>query len=198
MITKRVKRIIFIIILILLAGVAYSFNSMSWKNKITKYNGDGNIKSLKTGVIFKGYEVQFESFQLNHPYTADYEVSNLPKLKKSLVIVLRIEGKQPELKINDDKMRTIEDSLLTLKVNKKSGENIVFIKSKLKDWIKTSLIDSNSIDLYFMGPQKSSILDFQTIKGENFKVSITYEPSESDIELIDFNGAIIIRSGGHK
>ena len=187
------KIILSLVGLIIILSVGYGIDQNNWKDEVGNYSGDGEISILETGLLLKGYQISFDSFSINEPYKASYQLKDLPNLKKSLALSLSASRSLTEF--TDDDL--LNGSSLTLNVND-NNKRIVSISEKLSKWNKTSDVDSSETRLYFMASGKSSIIDYEDYKGADLLVDIIYTPPENMNKQQSDSAKLIVRVGGHK
>ena len=182
-----------IIVIFIFTGLVYFIDLYLWNKSVESYAGDGEILPLKSGLLFKGYEISLPLFELDKPYNASYKLIGIPDLNKSLIVSLNIFIDDAEQ--FDEKL--LNEASLKLELFKDNDEHIFNINEKIENWKRTST-GLDSIDFYFFNSQISSIVEYEVYKGNDLSINVKYQPPKHNDSFNGYFGKIIFRAGGHK
>jgi hypothetical protein len=170
--------------------------SCSTQRAISNYWGDGEIVAMPDGGFWQGgggYEVRFKRVRLDHPIDLTFHFHGLPKNGWRKEIYFAIEGPQQLEWRNAGshaKPPFIEDlrGTLALTLKDEDGHVILEYKHKLSEFIWSG--GSGAQWLYDL-----SKVYFISDSRKKYVLEVSIDP---DTVLKDYEGYVLIRSGGHE
>lgn len=156
---------------------------------ISEYRGDGVIEKEGSGLLARGFKINFPEFDMTKKYEASYEIVSLPSINKNYVFMIEIIGENYE-----DNYKCNFNDYVSLVVFNKSVE-IVKFKSSLCDAIETKGANNKTL-YYFWGNEASSIVPFDLIKEVPIKCYFKFEPDEVSKNNNEIMGRLVMIVGG--
>lgn len=196
---KSTKFFVFLVIVAAIGLCVFLFKTLWWDLRaadVSHYKGDGQIKPIGGNGIDRGYLIEFEKFNINSEHTNTYSISHFPDLEKDATLYLRVYKPYQDFKKILENQKEASQAMISLSVANKNGSKIFALRSPLKNLTLTSR-NGNTTDLYYFSKESSSGIPPKELQKGDIKIEFSYQPNDATFPE-NFQGALIVISGGHK